>query len=150
MGRIVVFKDLLESLKVSPRSGYILLGERDFVEGNISRKECDLVFHLRDGPNVSNYQNRVSLVIPVLQHEGTEQETLDKILTVYLTNPTNNTFCVDCFSPRFYRVAGQYGGAIEINEEKVGIADRREFYKFVGVKKVSVIKLKIAELDEQS
>ena len=150
MGKILVFRDLLESLKVKPQTGYILLGGRDFSVGSEPEKSYDVIFHIRDGPNVSYYQDRASLIIPVLESKRTEREVLEDIALVYQVHSANETFCVNCFSPRFYRVIGRYGRARHVSEESVQVVDREQFYGLIGFGRKSKMEQRIAELDEES
>ena len=148
MGRILLFKDLVRSLRVEPERGHLLLGERDNVGDERSGNLYDLVFHLADGPNVADYQKEVSLVIPVLDSCNFEEEALERISTIYQAHPVNETFCVNFVSPRFYRVVGQHGRAMNINEEKVKVIDRERFYGVASAEKRYNIERKIAELEE--
>ncbi len=149
MGRILLFKDVIRSLRIKPEKGYILLGERDDVGDEQSRNVYDLVFHIADGPNVANYQERVSLVIPVMASSDSEREALESIAAIYSVYPANEVFCVNCFTPRFYRVVGESGQAMEINEEKVKVIDREAFYELASDGKRFEIERKIVELEKQ-
>ena len=149
MGRILLFKDLVRSLRTKPKKGYILLGERDNVGSEESGNIYDLVFHLADGPNVASYQDQVSLVIPVLESCDSEGEALKKISAIYQAYPVNETFCVNFFSPRFYRVVGRHGRAENIDEEKAKVVNRERFYGLAGAGKRFEIEQKIKGLEEQ-
>ena len=148
MGRILLFKNLIEKLKVEPEKGHILLGERDYLQDDRSGNIYDLVFHLTDGLNIVNYEDGVSLRIPVLKSHGSEREALEEIAKIYQTNLKNERFCVNCFSPRFYQVIGQHGSAMEINEEKVKVVDKEQFYYLAGEGKKFEIESRIAKLEE--
>ena len=139
---------MVKGLRAKSEKGHLLLGERDNVGDEQSRNLYDLVFHLADGPNVADYQKEVSLVIPVLDSCDFEEEALERISIIYQAYPVNETFCVNFVSPRFYRVVGQHGRAMEINEEKVKVIDRERFYSVASAEKRYNIERKTAELEE--
>lgn len=144
MGKILIFDNLVKKLYTPPKHSYIFFGDEGILKEYDSKNEFfDLLFHIRDMPVGSFFNDLTSLTVPVIDPTGNEEQTKRHIYQIYKRNPRNKLFFVNRDPGFMYKIEEDrviIQSWDQISEEKT--------YEFAGEDFKKNIERKILELDK--